>query len=393
MPPSSKFVAPRKGSNSASRGRQLRGSSRLSSGLREYAHDSEDEDMSRVLRRMQAFDTVEESDHEDDVSGEDARSEEIDYPVEQDEGSSSTGDEVDEDEGVETYGSSNDEEENTSDEDESDDREEQNESDAEEQLMRIKRELADVPFDQLIEIQHKVGLKKFHANYRVNRRSTMEDNSDEDGEPADVTSHGNLAKATKGAMKASKHDGKAKKPPKRSNKNAPVEVTSKRAVTRRREVVELPKKVGVTQKSRDPRFDPLAGKLNDGLFQQSYGFIRDYEQHEVEMLKKRIVTEKDQEVKEQLHKTLTSMQSRLQTQKQKDKRKGILRTWRKTEEDLVKQGKKPWQLKKSDIKKLELVDKYQSMKGKDVDKLLEKRRKKNAAKERRFLPYKRRSAD
>ncbi|KND01739.1 uncharacterized protein SPPG_03532 [Spizellomyces punctatus DAOM BR117] len=387
MPPSSKFVASRKGSNSASRGRQPHGSGRPSNGLREYAHESEDEDMSRVLRRMQAFDNVEESDNEDDVfeEGEDATSVDIDDPVEQDEGSSSAGDDVDEDEGD---GSSYDEAENTSDEDESDGREEDNESDAEEQLMRIKRELADVPFDQLIEIQQKVGLKRFHANYRANRRSTTEDTSDEDGEPADTTSHGNSAKTTKGALKASKHDGKGKKPPKRLNKNAPVEVTSKRAVTRRREVVELPKK-----KSRDPRFDPLAGKLNDGLFQQSYGFIRDYEQHEVEMLKKRIVTEKDPEVKEQLHKTLTSMQSRLQTQKQKDKRKEILRNWRKTEEDLVKLGKKPWQLKKSDIKKLELVEKYQSMKGKDVDKLLEKRRKKNAAKERRFLPYKRRSAD
>lgn len=78
----------------------------------------------------------------------------------------------------------------------------------------------------------------------------------------------------------------------------------------------------------------------------------------------------------------------------------------------MKQGKKPWSLKKcrwlssivaildkanaislhqADIKKLELVEKYQAMKPKDVDKLLEKRRKKNAAKEKRFMPYKRRS--
>ncbi|KAI8910613.1 hypothetical protein DFJ77DRAFT_483952 [Powellomyces hirtus] len=167
----------------------------------------------------------------------------------------------------------------------------------------------------------------------------------------------------------------------------PVEVTSKRAVTRKRDVIELPKK-----KTRDPRFDPLAGKLNEGLFDSSYGFLRDYEQSEIEMLRKQIVTEKNPEKKEILQQTLTSMTSRMQARKNKDKRKELIKEWKKKESALVQQGKKPWQLKQSDIKKMELVEKYKSMKGKDVEKLLEKRRKKNATKERRFMPYNRRSA-
>ncbi|KAI8818546.1 uncharacterized protein EV422DRAFT_498750 [Fimicolochytrium jonesii] len=167
----------------------------------------------------------------------------------------------------------------------------------------------------------------------------------------------------------------------------PTEVTSKRQVTRRREVVEIPK-----LKTRDPRFDPLAGKLNEALFNTSYGFIREYEESEIELLRKQIVTTKDPKAKERLTNTLQSMTSRIQTRKAKEKRQEMLREWKKTERAAVAQGKKPWQLKKSDIKKMELVEKYKSMKEKDIDKLLEKRRKKNAAKERRFLPYNRRSA-
>jgi ribosomal RNA-processing protein 36 len=43
----------------------------------------------------------------------------------------------------------------------------------------------------------------------------------------------------------------------------------------------------------------------------------------------------------------------------------------------------------AEVKKLELVDKYNDMKGKDVDKYLQKKRKRNSAKERRNMPYRR----
>ena len=47
------------------------------------------------------------------------------------------------------------------------------------------------------------------------------------------------------------------------------------------------------------------------------------------------------------------------------------------------------------IKELELKEKFDNLKakGKDLDKYLEKRRKKNASREKRFMPYKRRSAE
>ncbi len=72
----------------------------------------------------------------------------------------------------------------------------------------------------------------------------------------------------------------------------------------------------------------------------------------------------------------------------------VKREWKKQEMEQVKQGKKPFYLKESEFKKLELVSKFNQLKDKNIsmDKFLEKRRKKNAAKDHRGMPYKRRSA-
>ncbi|KAI9001699.1 hypothetical protein BC832DRAFT_533294 [Gaertneriomyces semiglobifer] len=271
---------------------------------------------------------------------------------------------------------------------EQDDDADGDEEDADAKLAAIKAQLSEIPFDQLLEIQQKLGLKEFHTNYRKNQKETLKEDDDEDGNKAINTKFKKTADDFgKGKGKVEKKNV-ASKPAKRKDKNAPMELTSKRAVTRRRQVVELPKK-----KTRDPRFDPMAGKLNEGLFNQSYGFLKDYQKDEIEMLKKQIVSEKGEAEKEKLQKTLKSMQSRIQQREREDKRKEIVKKWRKNEEELVAQGKKPWQLKKSDVKKLELVERYESMKKKDLNKFLEKRRQKNAAKEKRFMPYARRSAD
>ncbi|KAJ3160711.1 hypothetical protein HDU86_000470 [Geranomyces michiganensis] len=337
------------------------------------------------MRRMQSFDapTDDEEDDGDSDKSDQAderaarRKEMQDENEEEDESSSERDFEQDSD------SQSEEEDEDSEEEDEGQGRSE-DEEDA--QLERLRRELAEVPFDQLIEIQQSVGMKKFHSNYRGGR-STKSGAASDTSEAAEPGLQKTKFVSARDIERGENKSGTLVRPAKRANKNMPLEVTSKRAVTRKRDVVELPK-----NKSRDPRFDPLAGKLNEGLFDSSYGFLRDYEQSEMEMLKKQIVTEKDPEVKAQMQETLTSMTSRMQARKTKDKRKALLKDWKKKEAALVQQGKKPWQLKSSDIKKMELVEKYKSMKGKDVEKLLEKRRKKNATKERRFLPYARRSA-
>jgi hypothetical protein len=70
-------------------------------------------------------------------------------------------------------------------------------------------------------------------------------------------------------------DGPASKK-RRANKNCPLEITSKRAVGRFRQVVEVKKR-----KSHDPRFESMSGKLNEDLFAKSYAFLDEYKVRDI----------------------------------------------------------------------------------------------------------------
>eukprot|EP01018_Ginkgo_biloba_P016917 Gb_25290 [translate_table: standard] len=63
---------------------------------------------------------------------------------------------------------------------------------------------------------------------------------------------------------------------------------------------------------------------------------------------------------------------------------------KKKEKEAVKQGKRPFYLKKSELWKQELLEKYESLKANGkLEAFLAKRRRKNAAKDHRYVPYRR----
>jgi ribosomal RNA-processing protein 36 len=238
--------------------------------------------------------------------------------------------------------------------------------------------LAHVSFEKLAEIQNKVGMKEFHKNFRRSG-SQAEEKTQQDT----VTDTDKVVKGTKGERTPKKKDSM-----KRDAKNRPMEMSSKRAVGRFREVVETP-----TEKRRDPRFDQMSGKLNQDLYEKSYEFLDKYKQDEEQMLKAQILKEKDPEEKERLQHTLTRMVSQRTANTEAKRKQAIKRERKRTEQELVKQGKKPFFLKKSDQKKLELIDKFKQLGDKNVDKILEKRRKRNATKDHKKVPFKRRKTD
>ncbi|RUS22845.1 hypothetical protein BC937DRAFT_86429 [Endogone sp. FLAS-F59071] len=279
-------------------------------------------------------------------------------------------------------------------EDEEDDEEEDGNDD--EKIKQLQRSLAHIPFEKLAEIQQKVGMKVFHKNFRrkneANANEVVNDDEDDDYEvesrkPVQETDRNGEDSIKK--AKGVKRSPKERKELKRSSKNKPAELTSKRPVGRFREVVGA-----ITPKRRDPRFDQLSGKLNQDLFEKSYSFLDEYKSSELDMLREQIRKEKDQEEKERLQDLLKRMQSREFTMRAQKNKLELKRQRKKTEMDLVKKGKKPFFLKKSDEKKLELISKFDSLKGtKNLDKILEKKRKRNAAKEHRHVPYKRQRND
>lgn len=170
----------------------------------------------------------------------------------------------------------------------------------------------------------------------------------------------------------------------RSSKHAPAEVSSKKAVSRKREVVPT-KKID----HRDPRFEPLSGPLDEQKIKKKYSFLETYRDSEMAELKTAIRKTKDPDAKEKLKRALLSMESRKKAQQMKEQQQEVLRKHRKEEREKVEQGKKPFYLKKGEQKKRALEERFKAMKGKQVDKVIERRRKKMAGRERRSMPERR----
>ncbi|ENI00361.1 hypothetical protein COCC4DRAFT_65520 [Bipolaris maydis ATCC 48331] len=173
----------------------------------------------------------------------------------------------------------------------------------------------------------------------------------------------------------------------RSSKHAPAVQSSKRMVSRKRQVVEVKKPV-----FRDPRFDSVSGpRPDEHVIDKRYSFLNDYRASEISELRSTIKKTKNEEEKERLKKKLLSMESQQKARENKEKLKEVTREHKKKEKELVKEGKKPFFLKKSEQKKIALVDRFQNMKAKQRDKVIERRRKKVTAKERRNMPDARRT--
>lgn len=134
----------------------------------------------------------------------------------------------------------------------------------------------------------------------------------------------------------------------------------------------------------------LSGPLDTEKTKRNYSFLETYRDDEINELKATIRKTKDPGAIEKLKHALLSMESRKKSQQAKDLQQEILRKHRKEEKGKIEQGKKPFYLKKADQKKLALTQRFEGMKEKQVEKVIERRRKKQAGKERRSMPDARR---
>ncbi|GAP84103.2 putative rRNA processing protein [Rosellinia necatrix] len=167
-----------------------------------------------------------------------------------------------------------------------------------------------------------------------------------------------------------RHDSRAAKPPakrpkpQRSSKHAPAEMSSKRQVTRRREVISVAPRAA----ARDPRFSAASGPVDEARARAAYAFLDTYREAEMAELRAAAKTAKSAPERE------------------------VVARHRREEKALVAQGKRPFYLKKSEQKRRALVDRFAGMKKKQVDRAIERRRKKLTSRERREMPTARRDA-
>ncbi|XP_059645635.1 rRNA biogenesis protein rrp36 isoform X2 [Cornus florida] len=132
---------------------------------------------------------------------------------------------------------------------------------------------------------------KIMFNDNKEHESSSEDEEEIERELADVTFEELLKARSNGSHLMYKKPNSEKKAG-RANKNRPMEVSSKKPMSRFREVIQAPKKV-----VRDPRFESLCGELDVEGFKKRYNFL--YENNlpaEREELRKLMKKSNDPEV-------------------------------------------------------------------------------------------------
>ena len=170
------------------------------------------------------------------------------------------------------------------------------------------------------------------------------------------------------------------------SKHAPMAQSSRYEVTRKRQVIEVPK-----MKARDPRFDAMQQRnAHTGNVEKAYGFLAEYQADEIAQLKAALKTTKDPFQQDLLKRKIGSMENRIKAKAAKEREQEVLRRHRKEERQKVESGKNPYYLKKSELKEQALVEKYKGMKGKEREKAIDKKRKKESQREIKRMPEARR---
>ncbi|KAJ5519139.1 hypothetical protein N7453_001561 [Penicillium expansum] len=226
----------------------------------------------------------------------------------------------------------------------------------------FKASLADISFGALAKAQASMREKN-----RKEKRTSKDDTS---STLDDIRTKLREAREQK-LEAASKTKTKEKK---RTSKHAPMEQSSKRAVTRKRIAVELPP----APRSRDPRFDAaVMGHSGVGKHPHggtAYAFLDEYR------------------ARRSLRGEIRRAQDKLRSAQNKKREADVQAEHKKREKQLIREGKKanPYYLKNSELQKQVLERKYEEMGSRERAKALERRRKKMTSKERKEMPWERR---
>lgn len=146
------------------------------------------------------------------------------------------------------------------------------------------------------------------------------------------------------------------------------------------------------QKSRDPRFEGDAmGDEERAEFRRRYAFIDKMQSEELKELKKSIGKEKDEERRERLYLAKNMMESRIRAEHDMDLRREVRTEHNRQQRERAEQGKPTYFLKDHDLERRVQTKKFEELQKKGaVDKYLSKKRRRQASKDRKAAPLKRR---
>ncbi|XP_027694221.1 kelch domain-containing protein 3 isoform X2 [Vombatus ursinus] len=214
------------------------------------------------------------------------------------------------------------------------------------------RDLAAMSFEELLELQSRVGTKMY--------RQLVAGTWPED-QPRKAA--------------ATRDRGPAEK-------QRPLEMSSKTRVPFLRQVVPVRKKV-----ARDPRFDDLSGEYNPEVFEKTYRFLNEYRAKEKELVAKHLKKSKPGEEQEKLKQLLHRMDQQEAAQQEKKRQQEQRLALKQEQRAQARQGHQPYFLKKSEQRQLALAEKYKKLKrSQKLESFLSRKRRRNAGKDRRWLP-------
>lgn len=173
----------------------------------------------------------------------------------------------------------------------------------------------------------------------------------------------------------------------RSSKHAPASQSTRYQVSRKRVVIDVPKR-----QFRDPRFDAIQQRHSghNGDSEKAYGFLREYEKDEIAELRSAVKKTRNEDEKEILRRTAGSMENRIKSKEAKERNQEVIRQHRREERAKVEQGKTPYYLKDKDVRERALVERFKGMKSKEREKVIEKRQLRESQKEKKRMPRARR---
>ncbi|PSK33895.1 hypothetical protein C7M61_005087 [Candidozyma pseudohaemuli] len=216
------------------------------------------------------------------------------------------------------------------------------------------------------------------------RQQQQEEEEDDDSE--DLSSDSDSEEETS-------QKGKKKHQHKKKNKHAPSESSSKKPVSRIREIPGLKLKKDTTLYT-DVRFDAAYGKANWDRVRNDYAFLDDYRKNEIKQMQS-ILNDKKERSKlsqrevEDLKFKIQSLQSRLDTLKNRDLGNKIIKDHKKDQMAKMRKGEQvnPYFLKKSEQRKMLQKAKFDNLKASQREKVMERKRKRRLGKEFKAMEF------
>ncbi|KAJ7293541.1 hypothetical protein C8J57DRAFT_1269308 [Mycena rebaudengoi] len=255
------------------------------------------------------------------------------------------------------------------------------------QLKSLEQNLSNLPLGALLRAQRAL------TQAEASDSEDDSENSDSDSKPAKITLKGKEKEKPEWSIQP-RHDIA-----KRAHKHAPVEVTSKRPVTRKRTVVEVK-----TFQPRDPRFLPLAGEFLPQKFQEQYGFLADAHKNELRTLRdnlkaaRKLLASSPRELRADREAEVSRLEmavKRAESLVNRDRRAKVdqeaLTKINEEERAKRKQGKKEWHMKEADKREVLVRARYDALAAEGgkraVKKAIEKKQKKLGQKEKKSRPF------